>query len=322
MSENNSVGLKTTFGIDISNWQRGLSLKQAKSEGIQFSVLKAGGADGGSSSPYYKDKSFETFYSDAQTSGIPVGAYYFGHAFSVEDARKEASCFINYLSGKKILHVWYDVEGQMLNQGFTHLTDIIRTFCETMVQAGYVCGIYTSASHFSRFNDASLIIYPHWVACYGKVKPALKSGALVEMWQFGGSVNCLRDPHIAGYVCDQDYCYFDIWEDVPVKESVTIPVVQPAEKTVDQLAIEVLAGVHGNGIARRISLGKRYAEVQKRVEEIITERKQSGKTYVVVKGDTLSQIAKRYNTTVQKLVEANNIANKNLITVGQELKIV
>ena len=46
MSENNSVGLKTTFGIDISNWQRGLSLKQAKNEGIQVSVLKAGGADG------------------------------------------------------------------------------------------------------------------------------------------------------------------------------------------------------------------------------------------------------------------------------------
>ena len=317
------VGLKTTFGIDISNYQRGLSLLNAKGQGVQFSVLKAGGADGGSSSPYYKDKSFETFYSDAMAYGVPVGAYYFGHAFSVEDAKKEASCFINYLSGKQILHVWYDVEGQMLNQGYTHLTDIIRTFCETMVQAGYVCGIYTSASHFNRFNDASLLVYPHWVACYGTTKPTLKSGALIEMWQFGGSVNYIRDPHIAGYVCDQDYCYFDIWQTVPEeKHNMLTPIPQNAEKTVDQLAIEVLAGLHGNGIARKLSLGSRYTEVQKRVEEIIAERKQSGKTHVVARGENLSQIAKRYNTTVDKLVKANNIANKNLITVGQELKIV
>ena len=93
------------------------------------------------------------------------------------------------------------------------------------------------------------------------------------------------------------------------------------EKTVDQLAIEVLAGVHGNGIARRASLGSRYAEVQKRVNEIIAQRKESGKTHLVVSGDTLSKIAKTYGTTVKALVEANNISNPNLIRAGQCIKI-
>ena len=44
--------------------------------------------------------------------------------------------------------------------------------------------------------------------------------------------------------------------------------------------------------------------------------------YVVKKGDTLSQIAQRYGTTVQELVQINNIQNPNLIFPGQILKIL
>ena len=45
------------------------------------------------------------------------------------------------------------------------------------------------------------------------------------------------------------------------------------------------------------------------------------KTHTVVKGDTLSAIAKKYGTTVNYLAKLNNIANVNLIYVGQVLKI-
>ena len=44
-------------------------------------------------------------------------------------------------------------------------------------------------------------------------------------------------------------------------------------------------------------------------------------TYTVVKGDTLSGIAAKYDTTVSYLAKLNNIANVNLIYVGQVLKI-
>ena len=44
-------------------------------------------------------------------------------------------------------------------------------------------------------------------------------------------------------------------------------------------------------------------------------------TYTVVKGDTLWSIAKKFNTTVDELVRLNNIKNKNLIYVGQVLKL-
>ena len=45
------------------------------------------------------------------------------------------------------------------------------------------------------------------------------------------------------------------------------------------------------------------------------------RTYIVKSGDTLSSIAKTYNTTVDALVKANNISNPNLIYVGQTIII-
>ena len=43
--------------------------------------------------------------------------------------------------------------------------------------------------------------------------------------------------------------------------------------------------------------------------------------YTVKSGDTLSGIAKKYNTTYQKLAAYNGIKNPNLIKVGQKIKI-
>lgn len=44
-------------------------------------------------------------------------------------------------------------------------------------------------------------------------------------------------------------------------------------------------------------------------------------TYTVVSGDTLSSIAKRFNTTVSSLSQTNSISNPNVIRVGQRLSI-
>lgn len=44
------------------------------------------------------------------------------------------------------------------------------------------------------------------------------------------------------------------------------------------------------------------------------------RTYTVISGDTLSEIARELGTTVSKLVELNNIENPNRISIGQVLK--
>lgn len=95
------------------------------------------------------------------------------------------------------------------------------------------------------------------------------------------------------------------------------------EKTIDELVQEVKNGVYGNGEDRKRALGSRYNEVQTRLNESVAlETNNPIETvYVVRNGDTLSEIAKIYNTTVSHLVEVNKIGNPNLITPGQKIII-
>jgi LysM repeat protein len=47
----------------------------------------------------------------------------------------------------------------------------------------------------------------------------------------------------------------------------------------------------------------------------------AGQTYYVQRGDTLKKIAARFGTTVDAILQLNNIANPNLIYVGQALTL-
>ncbi|MCX8045748.1 MAG: LysM peptidoglycan-binding domain-containing protein [Anoxybacillus gonensis] len=47
----------------------------------------------------------------------------------------------------------------------------------------------------------------------------------------------------------------------------------------------------------------------------------AGDVYVVQKGDTLSEIAAKHNTTVEVLQKLNGISNPNLIRIGQKLRV-
>ncbi len=195
------------FGIDISHWQGDFNMAQAKAEGVEFAIIKAGGADDG----LYKDSKFESNYNKAVECGMDKGAYFFGRAFSVAEAVKEAQYFIGLLAGKRFEYpVFYDVEGKMLNQDKGLLTDIVIAFCEEMENNGYYVGVYTSESHYnSSMDDARLAPYTHWTAKYSKNSPSLSSGNAIAMWQFGGSDNFIRSNQIAGVTCDQNYCYVD-----------------------------------------------------------------------------------------------------------------
>lgn len=89
--------------------------------------------------------------------------------------------------------------------------------------------------------------------------------------------------------------------------------------TDEQLAQMVLQGKFGNNPKRKQLLGSRYNAVQRIVDEICSGNKET--IYTVKKGDTLSEIAKKYGTTWQKIAADNNIQNPNVIYVGQKLVI-
>lgn len=257
------------FGIDVSHWQGDFNFARAKSnEGVEFAILKAGGGDAG----LYKDSKFEANYEKCEDCGLPKGAYFYGNAKSVAEAKKEAEYFISILSGKKYEYpVFYDVEGRMITDNDrATLTEIVKAFCSTMEAAGYWVGIYSSESFFnSEMNDGELTRYSHWVARWGKSKPAPFSGAETQMWQFGGETNLIRSNKINGQTCDQDYCYVDY----PAKIKAAGlngyskgDSLAPAKKSNAEIANEVIAGKWGNGTERKERLtdaGYNYSEIQK-----------------------------------------------------------
>lgn len=67
--------------------------------------------------------------------------------------------------------------------------------------------------------------------------------------------------------------------------------------------------------------GQKTATVTEETKAPVSQEKETKSTITVVSGDTLSGLARKYNTTIAKLQEANNLKS-DLIYVGQKLSVV
>lgn len=95
-------------------------------------------------------------------------------------------------------------------------------------------------------------------------------------------------------------------------------------KSIAQVAEDVIAGKYGNGSDRRNKLAAEGFDPDAVQAEVNRQLKASSitvKYHKVQPGDTLSGIAQQFGTTVDRLVQLNRIANKNLIYVGQKIRV-
>lgn len=271
-------------GIDVSKWQGHIDWPRVK---VDFAIIRAGISTS-------KDVRFEDNYAGATAAGIPVGVYWYLRAMTVEAAHREAAACIKAISGKKLSYpVYADIEeAAQLNLGCEKLSAIAAAFLEDVEAAGYFVGLYSSKSHLETGFTAEIRErYAVWVAHYG-VGRTTYSGRY-GMWQYTdkGKVD-----GITGAV-DLDICY----EDYPAIIGSPAP---PPEKSVEDLAAEVLAGMWGNGDERRKSLtaaGYDYAAVQAEVNRRVA----APRVHIVRQGDTLSELSRKYDTTVAEIVAKN-----------------
>lgn len=317
-------------GLDISSYQKGINFNSIKSADIKFLIIRAGFTGWGTGVNYNKDSCFENFYKQAKEVGIPVGAYWYSCANTKEKGIAEARfMYENCLKGKQFeFPIYIDVEDthhQVNNK--RGVTDAIIGFCEYLENLGYYVGIY--ASDISGFQDKmylnELNAYDKWVARYGS-KP--KYVSQYGMWQstssgkingYNGNLDCnISYKDYSSIIKNNGLNGF-------LKSSTNnIQNINPLDNYSDEeLATKVINGEFGNGNERKQKLGNRYQNVQNIVNNRLSNKsnKSNEIIYIVKSGDTLSSIAKRYNTTYQKIANDNNISNPNLIYPNQKLII-
>ena len=153
-------------GIDVSKHNGNIDWAKVKNSGIEFVIIRAGYGREVSQ----KDPKFEEYYAGAKSVGLPVGAYWYSYADSVEDASRELSACLSCIQGKTFdFPVYYDLEeSSTAALGKDSCTKIAEIFCTGIEKAGYWAGIYANTNWFTNYLNHDYLSgkYTIWLADY------------------------------------------------------------------------------------------------------------------------------------------------------------
>ena len=346
-------------GIDVSEFQGNIDWTKVKNDGVEFAILKLGNIY--DTDANYKDSKFDTNYKNAKAQGIKVGAYIYNYCNTVDNLKKGLKWAFEKLAGKELdLPLYLDMEDKTIAvETVDSLTNQCNEFAKIVKEKGYKAGVYANLNWLknelnpSKFDkDISV-----WVAQYNN---ECQYTGTYDIWQYtsSGKVSGISGNCDMNYLYNEDIMEetSTTVEDKKSIDEIADEVIagkwgngtdrktnlekagydydavqnrvneilkeKDNKKSVTEVAKDVIAGDYGNGEDRKKKLeseGYDYDTVQAKVNQLLGAN--VTKTYTVKSGDTLSEIAKKYNTTVQKLVKDNNIKNANLIYVGQKIVI-
>ena len=250
-------------GIDVSSHNGNIDWGKVKSQ-IDFAIIRLGYGD---NIERQDDSCFIKNVNGCINNNIPFGVYIYSYALNLggsESIQSEVDHAKRMLSkiSKKPFCVYIDMEDDStIKLGKTMLTNFALEFCKQIKNAGYRVGVYANENWFRNYLQVSTIAsfgYSIWCAKYSTNKPNISSN--YDIWQYSstGRINGIN-----GNV-DMNYMYNNIIGSQPINE-----------KTIDELAREVIAGKYGNGEARKKALGDKYNQVQERVNQLLKQPKKS-----------------------------------------------
>lgn len=308
-------------GIDVSVYQGNIDYRQVRAYGIEVVYIRAGeGSD-------YTDPYFEQNYRNAFSAGLKIGYYHYVTASNTAEAETQAEFFYSLIKGKPI-----DCYPAMDFESFPGLSDaeineIARTYLETLSRLlGYHAAIYTDVNNIDTLWDASLSRYPLWVAEYGTGMP--QSIGAWDTWSGYQYSDMGNVRGISGNV-DLDYFKDSIFirpSERPKPEPEPVPEPNPTNQTYTVASGDTLSAIatrFRTTVAELAALNNILNPNLIYPGEVLTIPSFSSpvSSYTVRSGDTLSSIARRFDTSVLELVSINNIKNPNRIYPGQVLRL-
>lgn len=315
-------------GIDVSNWQGYINYEQVKNDGIDIVYIKSSQGDN------IVDSYFKINYNNAKANNLKVGFYHFLTARDEEEAINQAEFFSSVISNTNPdckLAMDFEVFG---NLTVTEVNNISKVFLEKVKEiTGKEVIIYSDTFNASNvFREGLAQNYPLWIAEYGVEVPRKTNWDTWEGFQYTsrGEVN-----GISGYVDRDKFTSQILLQDISQITQTGSP-----ENYNQDMSYIVQIGDTISGIALKYGTTVRELVTINNIQnpnliypgqEIkvpINGNPQNGTeyhtghiVYKVEKGDTLSELALRFNTTVQEIAELNNIKNVNLIYIGERLRI-
>lgn len=306
-------------GIDISHHQSGIDLSKIDTD---FVICKATEGVG------YTDNCCDKFYQQAKKLGKKLGVYHFARPDLRNTAKAEADWFVSQTKGyhKEAILILDWESGDLSN-----VTWAKQWLDRVKELTGVKPLIYMSAS-VMRSNDWSSVVkadYGLWVANYGTNNGTAQESVFnkypLKYWTFYALWQYTSTGKLSGYSGNLDLNYFsgdkEAWDKYAGGSPSTGNTSKPVEKSVDELAQEVIQGKYGNGQDRKNALGSRYDEVQAKVNEMLGISK--AEYYTVKKGDSLWKIAEKYygnGNQYPKIKELNGLTS-DTIYPGQKLRV-
>lgn len=187
-----------SIGIDVSKWNGEVDWAKVASDpaNIDFAIIRCGNRYG-KSGDIAEDPYFKKNIEGAIKNGIKVGVYFFSQAITKAEAVEEASAALELVKGYNLqLPIYIDTEGldggRANNLSKEERTEILKTFCEVIKNAGYKPGVYSGAYWYRTHVIASEIEQYHiWVAQYNK---ELTYQGRYDIWQYtsDGSISGIK----------------------------------------------------------------------------------------------------------------------------------
>lgn len=151
----------TIYGVDVSEHQDGMSLKQAKREGIDFAIIRT--TDG-----TYKDRCYRSHLEDAESAGMLTAAYhYLRNPSEGTSVAQQVQASLEVMGDKK-RPMWIDVE---TNAGL-HVGHIRACKAEFERRGVRVIGCYSYVPYWegrvAPHEPDSHEFGAFWVAAYGR----------------------------------------------------------------------------------------------------------------------------------------------------------